>query len=403
MEDTHWGKEGVNTMPFKMYVPTRILFGCGVLNALHEQALPGKKALLVISNGRSAKTSGALDRVEKELELAGVEAILFDRIQPNPLKETVEEGGQVARKNGCDLIVALGGGSVLDASKAIATMATNEGDLWDYVVGGTGKGLPITNKPLPIVAITTTAGTGSEVDAYGVITNPKTKEKIGFGGIDELFPKLAIVDPELMKTVPPKFTAFQGFDALFHSVEGYLSNMANLMSDMYALTAIKNIGQYLARAVENGNDMEAREHVAFANTLSGVVMTLSSCMSQHSLEHALSAYHQELPHGAGLILLSKEYFSHFVNKHVRDERFVDMARALGRKDAQEPADFIKALACLQKACGVDDLKMSDYGIQPSEFDEMAKNARESMGRLFKSDPCPLSHEDCVAIYQKSYK
>lgn len=403
MEDTYGGKKGVNTMPFKMYVPTRILFGCGVLNSLHEQALPGKKALLVISNGRSAKTSGALDRVAKELELAGVEAVLFDRIQPNPLKETVEEGGLVARKNGCDLIVALGGGSVLDASKAIATMATNEGDLWDYVVGGTGKGLPIANKPLPIVAITTTAGTGSEVDAYGVITNPKTKEKIGFGGIDELFPKLAIVDPELMKTVPPKFTAFQGFDALFHSVECYLSNMANWMSDMYALTAIKNIGQYLARAVENGNDMEAREHIAFANTLSGVVMTLSSCMSQHSLEHALSAYHPELPHGAGLIMLSREYFTHFVNKHVRDERFVDMARALGRKDAQEPADFIKALVCLQKACGVDDLKMSDYGIQPSEFDEMAQNARESMGRLFKSDPSPLSHEDCVAIYQKSYK
>lgn len=133
--------------------------------------------------------------------------VIFDKVEANPLKTTVMEGAAYAKANGCDLIVALGGGSVMDASKAIAAMATNSGDLWDYINGGTGKGLPLKNKPLPIVAITTTAGTGSEVDQWGVISNDETNEKIGFGGYDSLFPVLSIVDLELMVSVPPKFTA----------------------------------------------------------------------------------------------------------------------------------------------------------------------------------------------------
>lgn len=390
-------------MRFHMYVPTRILFGEGQLNHLHSQQMPGKKALIVISNGKSAHANGSLDRTKDELKQAGVQTVVFDRIMANPLKSTIMEGAACARENGCDFIVALGGGSVMDASKAIAAMATNDGDLWDYVSGGTGKGQPLRHEPLPIIAITTTAGTGSEVDQYGVISNEDTNEKIGFGGQDSLFPQIAIVDPELMQSVPPKFTAYQGFDALFHSVECYIAAPANLMSDMYALTAIENIGSYLARAVQNGNDKEAREHVAFANTLSGVVMTISACTSEHSMEHAMSAYHQDLPHGAGLIMISKAYFTHFIEKHACDERFVRMAQALGKKDASEPMDFIAALAKLQEDCGVADLKMSDYGIQPDEFMTLAQNARATMGGLFLCDRVPLSDEECAAIYEKSYR
>ena len=130
-----------------------------------------------------------------------------------------------------------------------------------------------------------TAGTGSEVDTIGVISNPDTNEKIGIGGMAGMFAKYAIVDPELMKTVPPKFTAYQGFDALFHSLEGYISNKHNIMGDMIQRAAIENIGQYLARAVKDGNDIEAREHVAYANTMSGYSMVVTSCISEHSMEH----------------------------------------------------------------------------------------------------------------------
>lgn len=176
---------------------------------------------------------------------------------------------------------------------------------------GTGKEQQAEHAPLPVIAITTTAGTGSEVDPWGVVTNGQTHEKIG---VEAAFPVLAVVDPKLMLTVPPKFTAYQGFDALFHSVESYISKFANLASDMYALTAIEHIARNLPRAVANGDDLEARTRVAFGNTLSGVVMCLSATTSQHSMEHAMSAYHQDLPHGAGLIMLSRAYFSFFIDR-----------------------------------------------------------------------------------------
>jgi len=390
-------------MSFNMYIPTRVLFGAGQLSNLHAQKMPGRKAMIVISKGKSVKENGYLARTEEQLKLAGVEFVVFDKVEPNPLKSTVMAGAGFARENGCDFIVALGGGSTMDASKAIATMATNDGDCWDYVHGGSGKGMPIEHKPLPIIAITTTAGTGSEVDPWGVVTNEEKHEKIGFGGIDELFPVLAIVDPELMLTVPPKYTAYQGFDALFHSVEGYVSKFTNLMSDMYAITAIENIARNLPKAVKDGNNIDAREKVAFGNTLSGVVMCVGAVTSQHSLEHAMSAYHQELPHGAGLIMISKAYFTHLINKHVCDDRFVQMAKAMGMEDAKEPMDFITMLVKLQEDCGVADLKMSDYGIRPEEFETLAKNAKETMGGLFLCDRSELSIEDCVAIYEASYK
>lgn len=261
-------------MSFNMYVPTRTLFGAGQLKKLKNQIMPGKKAIIVISNGKSTRINGYLDRVEEQLKLAGVERAVFDKVEPNPLKSTVMLGSAFARENGCDFVVALGGGSCIDAAKAIAVMAANPGDLWDYIQSGTGKRKAIENKPLPIVAITTTAGTGSETDAGAAIINEETREKAGIKD-PALFPVLAIADPELMKSVPAKFTAFQGWDALSHSMEGYINNKTSLMSDMYAIT----VSHYLARAVRNGNDIEARERVAFGSNLSGVVMCVGATSS----------------------------------------------------------------------------------------------------------------------------
>lgn len=388
--------------PFQIDIPVKVLFGAGQLNRLHEQALPGKKALIVISSGKSTRANGYLDRTEKELAAAGAATEVFAGIQANPTLESVGKGAQAARAMGADMIVALGGGSVMDAAKAIALMAVNEGNLWDYVGSGTGKGQKYAHRALPVIAITTTAGTGSEVDATSVITNQETHEKIGLK-FPDLYPCLAIVDPELMLTVPPRLTAFQGFDALFHSLETYVNRKANLMSDMVASTAIRNIGAFLPRAVAQGDDVEARTHMAFANTLSGYAMVLGGCTSEHSLEHAMSAYHEALPHGAGLIMLSLAYFGWMADHHVCDDRLVDLARFLGRKDASRPEEFLEALVFLQKACGVDGLKMSEYGITPEEFPKMAENATTAMKGLFLNDRMALTREDCVAVYQKAYR
>lgn len=388
-------------MAYTWHVPTKVLFGAGKLKQLHCETLPGKKALVVVSNGKSTKLNGSLEMLERELKLAGVDHVLFDRIEANPLEPTVQAGVDFGRANQVDFVIGLGGGSVMDSAKVIAAMIPQaDGRVWDYMATGTGEHRPLKARPLPTVAITTSAGTGSEVDGGSVVTNPETHEKSAFMGP---CPVLAVVDPVLMLTVPPKFTAYQGFDALFHSTEGFISKFGNEMAALVQREAIRAIGRSLPKAVADGRDLEARADVAFANTLGGYSMEASSCTSEHSLEHALSGEHQALPHGAGLIMISLAYYRHLINKGACPEKFVEMARLLGQEDAKAPEDFLTALAGLQKACGVDGLKMSDYGITPEEFPKMAKLARAALGMLFDCDPIPLADEDIVGIFAESYR
>ena len=178
----------------------------------------------------------------------------------------------------------------------------------------------------------------------------------------------------------------------------------NLMRDMLALKAIESVGQNLATACQDGQNVQAREKVAYGSSMSGMVMSVDNLCSEHSLEHPLSAYHHEIAHGAGLIMISKAYYTHFVeNCPDLHDRFIDMAKAMGKTDAKEPMDFVTALVDLQKACGVDELKMSDYGITPEEFPKFVENARSTMGILFKMDRIKLSDEDLIKIYTESYR
>lgn len=385
---------------FSFYIPTRLFFGKGELGRIATEKLPGKKALIVTSSGTSMKKYGYLDRLTALLKENKTDYVIFNKILPNPIKSHVMEGAALAKSEGCDFVIGLGGGSSIDASKAIAVMATNEGDYWDYISGGSGKGMPVPNDPLPIIAITTTAGTGTEADPFTVTTKEETDEKIGFG-YDKTFPVFSIIDPDLMMSVPPKLTAYQGFDALFHATEGYIASVANPISDLFALKSIELIGKYLARAVKDGSDVEARSYVALANTLSGMVESTSGCTSEHSIEHAMSGYHPDLPHGAGLIMVSVAYNTLFADKV--PDRFIAMAKALGKEDAKDPMDFVEMLKKLQKDCGVDELKMSEYGIKKEELPQMAKHAKDTMGGLFEVDRYQLSMDEVVSILEKSYR
>lgn len=389
-------------MEFNYFIPTRILFGCGQLSHLHEHRLPGKRALIVTTAGGSVKRHGYLARLERELALADVTTVLFDKILSNPVKRHVMEGAALAKTEGCDFVVGLGGGSSIDAAKAIAVMAVNPGDYWDYVSGGTGGGKPVAHDPLPVVAVTTTAGTGTEADPWTVTTKEETNEKIGFG-YEKTFPVLSVVDPELMRSVPASFTAYQGFDALFHSTEGTLNIHAYPVSDLYAFQSIELIGKSLADAVADGENLRARSDVALGNTLAGMVESTSGCISEHAIEHALSAYHPKLPHGAGLIMISAAYYTLLAHSGKCDARMVRMAQALGKTDAREATDFVAALVDLQRRCGVDALKMSDYGITPDEFDKFVRNSREAMGKLYAVDPIVLTDADVRAILEQSYR
>ena len=389
-------------MKFTFQTPTRLIFGSGRLDALGDEKLPGKKALLLTSRGKSAERTGALERTMKALERAGAQYVYCPMVESNPVVDNVMKAALAAREAECDFVIALGGGSVMDCGKAVAMMATNPGDFWDYVPQGTGGRKRIEIAPLPIVAISTTAGTGSEVDAGGVITNPETREKVGIGH-PGCFPKLAIVDPELMVSVPPALTAYQGFDALFHAVEGYVGKRPNFMSDMYALEAVRHLAAWLPKAVADGTDIKAREHVAFANTMAGFVMTTTRLTSHHAMEHALSAFHPELPHGAGLIMLSMAYFDHMVAVGAQSERFVALARAMGVEDAVQPSDFLSALSRLIHDCGMQDLKMSDWGITCEELPAMTEVCRSAGAHAFEQDANYFTFEDTLAVYEAAFR
>lgn len=384
---------------FQFFMPTKVLFGAGQLKNLHKEQMPGKKALIVTSNGQSTKEYGYLAAVEAELEKAGVAHVLFDGIRPNPTRDNVMDASRKARENNCDFVVALGGGSVMDASKCIALMMVNDGDLWEYAFSAKGGHKPFEHRSAPLVAITTSAGTGSEVDMFSVISNDEFKEKTGVFDIS-MFPTISVVDSDLMMSVPPKFTAYQGMDAFFHAAESIINTKEHPMGEMFALKAIELIARNLPVAYKDGSDKEARANMALANSLAGFYML---CTSQHTMEHVMGSYHSDLAHGAGLIMISHEYFDFFAERKAAEEPMKKMAQAMGVENPRSGKDFIAALDALIESVGCKDLKMSEEGITKEEIKTWPSRIREVLGGDITADPLPLSDEDYLGIYERSFK
>lgn len=384
---------------FDFYMPAKVLFGAGKLQSLHKEKMPGEKALIATTNGKSVKKYGCLAALEKELDLAGVAHELFDQVRPNPTSDNVMDGAAMAKQTGCDFVIALGGGSVMDCAKCIALMMTNDGDIWDYSLSVNGGKKQPAHDAAPIVAITTSAGTGSEVDMASVITNEKTQEKTGIF-FTSMFPTLSIVDSNLMMSVPPKFTAYQGMDAFYHASESVINKNEHPMGEMFALKAIELIAKYLPIAYKDGSNKEARAYVALANTLAGYYML---CTSQHTMEHVMGGYHDDLVHGAGLIMISHAYFDFFAERKAAEEPMIKMAKAMGVENPTSGEDFIRALDKLITDVGCADLRMSDAGITKEELKKYPKRVHEVLGGDITADPLPLSDADYLAIYEASYR
>ena len=383
---------------FNFYNPVKVLFGPGRLNDLHEEQLPGRKALIAIG-GTSVKKYGYLERLEKQLDMAGVEHVLFEGIRPNPTRQNVMDGAKAVRDNGCDFVIALGGGSVMDCTKCIALMAANDGDIWDYSMSGTGGKKNPANPALPIVCITTSAGTASEVDIASVISDDEADEKTGIFFLS-MFPTISVVDSDLMMSVPAKFTAYQGMDAFFHASETVVNTKHHPMAEMFALKTIELVAKYLPRAVADGNDKEAREMMAYANTFAGYYMM---CTSAHTIEHTMGSFHPNLVHGAGLIMTAHAYYDFFAEKKAAEENMIKMAKAMGVENAASGKDFIKALDDLIAAVGCANLKMSDEGITYEELDKYPAKLHEVLGGDITADPLPLSDDDYLTIYRNAWK
>ena len=390
---------------FSYFMPTKILFGSGKLKELATfERLPGKKALVVIGATGAMKKHGYLERVTDYLKRNRVKTVVFDRILPNPVTEHVDEGAAIAREEGCDFIIGLGGGSTIDSAKSIALTAANPGHYWDYVAQGSGGKKSPSNDALPIVALTTTAGTGTEADPWSVITKSESNEKIGYGN-DSTFPTLSIVDPELMLSVPPKITAHTGMDAFFHSVEAYLATVNQPISDHLALEAIGLISRNLPDCVRDGNNLEAREKLAWANTEAGICIGVSSCISHHSMEHAVSAFYPDVPHGAGLTMLSLSYFHYLADRN--PARYADMAEAMGvhvegLKEKDQATAFISATEKLIHDAGLENETLSGYGVKKEDFKALAENSFFAMGGLYDVTPVKLTVDDVIQIFERAY-
>lgn len=383
------------------YTPTRIVFGAGRLKELAELSLPGKKALLCVIGGSNVQRSGLQDKVIDLLQKNEVTAVVYDHIAPNPTKKSVMDGAQVALAHQCDFVLGLGGGSSIDAAKAIAVMMKNPGDLWDYGYTGTG-GEKLIVGAAPIVAVTTTCGTGTENDQYCVITNEETGEKLDFTA-DAIFPTVSVIDPELMLTIPRDLTIYQGFDALFHAAECYVTNgHQDRMVDLYAVESVKTVARHLPTVVKDPGDLAARSEMAYAaDILSGYTMALISVTSHHILAQALGGYFPKLPHGASLILVCEAYYTK-VCSYLPLE-FDELGELMGEKrDPKRPGyAFVQALIRLMEETGCRDLAMSSFGIERADFSRIAKMTVDEVG--ISMDRYTLTREDMIQILEDSYK
>lgn len=392
-------KRGVSEMfNFVFDNPVKVLFGPGMLAHLHEEELPGKKALIVTTGGSSVRKYGYLDRVQNELEKAGVGYAVFSEVRPNPTDVNIMDGARAVKENGCDFVVALGGGSVMDCSKSIALMVTNGGDIWDYSGSELGGKKEATEPAIPVVCITTSAGTASEVDPDAVITNSATHEKSGLS-FPSMMPRISVVDSDLMMSVPPHLTAWQGMDAFFHASETMMNSNVHPMAEMFALKTISLVAEFLPRAVADGSDREAREMMAYANTFAGYYMM---CTSAHTMEHVMGSFHEDIAHGAGLIEIAHAYYDFFAERKAAEGQMIKMAKAMGVEDAKTGKDFVAALDELIEKVGCSGLKMSDEGITKEELKLYPAKVHEVKGGNIEADPLPLSDEDYLAIFESAW-
>lgn len=382
---------------FQYYMPTKLHFGPGTINKTGEIAKKYGKKALIVTGKSSSKKIGALDKVIDSLKKEGIESIVFNKIEPNPRSTTMDEGGEIARKENCDIIIGLGGGSPMDACKVIALIAKDGRKAWDYV----GTDNPPT-QALPIICITTTSGTGSEADTFAVITNPVTKEKPGIG-FECMFPSESIIDPELCVHVPPRVTASVGIDVFFHAIEAYTSRIATPISDMYAEKAIELVANNLHKAYKNPDDIESRGNMALANTLGGIAIQLAGTGLIHAMAHPISG-HYDCAHGEALTSLSIAIIKH--NFSSAKAKYIKMANLMGGNISIEDPDainkIVNTLLDFYQPLGLN-MDVTELGLKESDIETLTDDTFNTMQFCVDINAADTNKNDVIRIYKESIK
>lgn len=379
---------------FEYKMPTEIVFGKGSSLKLAEMVKKagGSKVLIVTDKG--VWENNVLKNIEKSLKDNGVEYIVFSEVEPDPTIQGVEKATKLLKEFNADIVVGVGGGSSLDSAKAIAIMGTNEGKIFDYV----GFGL-IKSKPLPIIAIPTTAGTGSEATFWSVLADKTQDVKASVGGW-EIMPTIAILDPELTLTLPPKLTAATGMDALCHAMESYVAKSTQPISEGMSLQAMKLIAKSLRRAVTRGDDIQAREDMLMASLLAAFAFNVTRLGLAHALAIPFGAHHH-IPHGTVNAILLPWVMEY--NLPAATDKYIEIAKIFGEDvsslsnmdGARKAVDAIKKLNI---DIGITESLM-DYGVVEADLAMIAEEGYKSGNVLV--NPRSSKVEDLVQISRKA--
>lgn len=377
---------------FSFATASQIIFGNYCVGKVPELIQSTGKRVLLVSGKNSDRISHLAEKISEFANL------VFLSIENEPTTENIKKGVDFARRNGCDLVIGMGGGSVIDGAKAIAALVPNKGELTDYLEV-IGKGKPLTAPPLPCIAVPTTAGTGAEVTKNSVIKSEEKKVKVSLRS-NLMYPDFAVVDPVLTHTMPTELTASTGVDALTHLLETFVSNQANQFVDMFCRNGLHRISRSLVKAYKNGSNKQAREDMAMAGTLGGMALANVKLGAVHGFAGPMGGMFP-IPHGAACACLMPAVIEMNIEtlkgKNKDISKFIELAQILtGEKnaDAQDAVAWIKNL--------VQELKipsLSVFGLTENDFPELVRKAENASS--MKGNPAELNRKQLTWILEKS--
>ncbi|MFI3228373.1 MAG: iron-containing alcohol dehydrogenase [Clostridia bacterium] len=373
-------------MNFNYFLPVNLIFGRGKADLIGETTAKYGKKALIVTGGSSSKKSGLLDRTVKLLTESGIENVIFDEVTQNPLTTTAMEGAKVAKDNGCDVVLALGGGSIMDCAKAIAFLAVNDGDISDYIFN-----VKVSDEALPIVLVPTTCGTGSEGNGFAVLTNPETGDKKSLR-CNAIIPKASIIDSTLMETMPKSILASVGFDALCHNIEAYLSTGSQPITEMMSRYALAIIGESLVHLYEGSNDPELWDKLTFGSTIGGMVINTAGVTMAHGMEHPASGL-KDLVHGKGLAALTPV----IMEKTVAQEKYkcTYISQCLG---GTHYSDCVPKINELLERLNLK-VTLGEQGIVEEDIPWMVENFYKISAFAVVNHPVKFTKEDVAEIYR----
>lgn len=390
-------------MEFSYFLPVHIQFGWDKVDSVADFAKPYGNKALIVTGRTSAKKSGLYDRVTAKLDAAHIEHVLFDQVDANPLTTTALDGAALAKSESCDMVIAIGGGSIMDCAKGIAFMSVNEGDINDYIFNR-----KTSDKALPLIVIPTTCGTGSEGNGFGVLTNPETGDKKSLR-CNAIVPKVSIVDPAVMGTMPPHVLASVGFDALCHNIEAYTSKTAQPFTDALAHYAVTLLAQYLVplykhvKAMAEGKSAvlnetqltKAWESVTLASTIGGMVINTAGVTLAHGMEHPASGL-KDITHGVGLAVIEPVAVEYTWSAN--PDKFGALARIFNHGDGSELGEALRLI--------VHDLdlttNLTELGFTKEDIPWLVDNVYVVATGNIANTVADVSREDIEMLYKKMF-